>query len=319
MSGRAPTGRTDVTQYVERPKLNSILDISHYLGVSGEIIWNISRSPARHYRQFGLKKRSGGTRIISSPRTFLKVIQWWIKDTILTSAAISDHAHGFVRGRSPLTNANSHLGAIHVLNVDIKNFFPSISRQAVSKVFQSLGYVEQVGADLASLTTLAEQLPQGAPTSPALSNVYFYELDRQISHYAALRGLTYSRYADDLTFSSKNKIPLKAVADIGELMQPFGFGLNEQKTRFMGPGQKLEVTGLYLGSTGVKLSRAYLNKCRGWFHSAIMDPDGHAGDWERIAGTVSMIRSIGGAQAPKVLNLGIEALEAINRVTTPRL
>ena len=134
------------------------------------------------------------------------MIQWWILDNILSNVTMAENVFGFVQGRSAIDNATYHIGAAHILNVDIKQFFPSISADKIKIVFGSLGYSEEVSTMLAELCCLDERLPQGAPTSPALANMVLRELDEELSLLAAQYGRKYTRYADDLTFSSQERI-----------------------------------------------------------------------------------------------------------------
>ena len=266
---------------------------------------------ARAYRQFPITKRSGKTRIIHAPRTHLKVVQWWILDSILPSVPISEHAYGFVKGKSFVDNARVHLGATNILNLDIEDFFPSVSSALVSQVFSSLGYDPRVVSGLLRLTTLEGSLPQGAPTSPNIANAVFTPIDEQLFRLAQINGLNYSRYADDLTFSGNHKIPQSFITEISTILAGIGLRLNESKTRFMGVNQQKEVTGLILGRENVCLKRSDLNAARGWFYKLYKGPNLHASEFERARGTLAMINSVGGRGSPKVLALGELAIKAL--------
>ena len=134
-----------------------------FLGISPKTIFSIRRRPRKHYRSFPLKKKDGSKRDIDTPRTYLKVIQWWILDNILNHVEIAENVFGFVAGRSAVQNAEYHFGAKHVLNVDIRQFFPSITIDQVREIFVSLGYTEDVADMLAELCCLDDHVPQGAP------------------------------------------------------------------------------------------------------------------------------------------------------------
>lgn len=295
-SGEAPVGV---------PEIPSIFALAGYLQIApGNIAWMIKKKE-EHYNTFPIRKRSGKQRFISSPRTFLKVIQWWILDTILSKPSLSGSVHGFVKGKSFLTNAQVHLGAKHLLNVDIKDFFPSVRRESVDQVFRDFGYCDKVSGHLAELCTLYDALPQGAPTSPTLSNLIFKSLDYDLEKLAEEAGLIYTRYADDLTFSSKDKrIPKDIVGQIGKIVQRERLSLNEEKTRWMGPNDRKEITGLRLGQNGVGFKRSKLNAARGWFYTIADSPQDHLQQLDRVRGTVALLDYVRGPGSEKVIELG---------------
>ncbi len=153
-----------------------------------------------------------------------------------------DSVNGFVRERYTKRNAFPHLNKKVILNVDIKNFFESITIEMVLAAFSKLGCIEEMANSLAKLTTLNGRLPQGFFTSPILANMVSEEMDKQLMALASEKKCAYTRYADDICFSS-NSIP-PAVEDIKSILGKFGFMLNDQKTRYMYKGQKQYVTGL---------------------------------------------------------------------------
>lgn len=229
------------------PPLPSVGSIAALIGISPKILYSIRFRRSKYYRSFRIKKKKKGEyRFIYSPRTYLKVVQWWILDSILSRVKISDNAFGFVRGKSSVSNAICHIGANHLLNVDIKEFFPSILEESVTRAFVSLGYSNEVSEHLAAICTLDGRLPQGAPSSPAIANIVCRAMDNELSDLAAGRGLTYTRYADDLTFSSKSFIGNDLLSKVQEITVRHGFVLNGDKTRFAGRGDQMEVTGVVI-------------------------------------------------------------------------
>lgn len=295
-----------------RPRLESANDIALYLGVAPEVIRYVRRYKLKHYRSFEFTKRSGGKRQIDAPRTFLKVIQWWILDTILSHSYVPDHVFGFVRGRSFIDNARAHIGASHILNVDVKDFFSSVREHRVIQAFESLGYNAQVATHLGDITTLNGVLPQGAPTSPAIANLCFKQCDFALLEIAAGHGLRYTRYADDLTFSSHSRIPEEIVGLVSKALHPEGFVLNPKKTAFMGPNDRKEVTGLIVGSEAVALPRDTLNRARGWFHTAEMSPSAHLAQIDRVRGMLELIRQVGGRGSEPLVRQGERTLSKLN-------
>src|ERR1043165_1077187 len=177
-------------------------------------------STTTHYRRFTIPKRDGTPRVISAPRARLKRAQHWILENILDPIVLADPAHGFVRGRSTVSNATPHVGAAIVINVDLKDFFPTVTYRRVKGLFEKLSYSEEVATVLGLVCSEPEiaetqldgityfvargprRLPQGAPTSPAITNALCRRFDRRIAGWAAQHGFRYTRYADDLTVST---------------------------------------------------------------------------------------------------------------------
>ncbi|AKE59600.1 reverse transcriptase family protein [Citrobacter farmeri] len=221
-------------------------------------------SRINHYRRFSLMKKNGGQRLISAPMPRLKRAQYWILENILNRVPLHDAAHGFVTGRSILSNALPHVNQAIVVNLDMENFFPTVNYRRVKGVFRQLGYSEQIATELALLTTEpeAEQvvldgenwfvqqgerfLPQGAPSSPALSNIICRRLDSRMHGMANKLGFTYTRYADDMTFSCADKSAnvQQLLWRCKQIVQDEGFRLHSEKTRVMRKPQKQEVTGI---------------------------------------------------------------------------
>lgn len=236
-----------------------------FLGISPKKIFSIRRRPRKHYRSFSLKKKDGSKRDIDTPRTYLKVIQWWILDNILNNVEINDNIFGFVVGRNSVQNAEYHFGAKHILNVDIKQFFPSIKIEQVYAIFCSLGYQDDVAEMLSELCCLDDRVPQGAPTSPAIANLVLRELDAELLALAEADGHRYSRYADDLTFGSQSWIKKDFLDSVEKAVKVAGFELKKEKTRFSGFEGRMEVTGVVINEK-VQPNRAWRKRARATIH-----------------------------------------------------
>lgn len=251
-------------------------------------------STVTHYHRFTIPKKTGGERLISAPHKKLKAAQHWILTNILEPLALAEHAHGFVPGRSTVSNALPHLGASVVVNVDLKDFFPTVTYRRVKGLYRKLGYSEEVATVLAlicsepdvSETTLdgtryfvargPRRLPQGAPTSPAVTNVLCRRLDRRIAGWARKHGFTYTRYADDLTVSSKDRAaPVgKMLAFLRHVTAAEGFAIHPDKVRVVRRGRRQEVTGVVVNDKpGVP--RDELRRFRALLHQ--IDKHGPAG------------------------------------------
>ena len=196
------------------------------------------------YREFQIPKKSGGIRKIQAPNEELKAIQTWIKAEILDKYSASKYATGFRKGYSIVDNANRHVGKELVINLDIKDFFPSITYADVIKIFSYMGYKLEVAHLLTQLCTNGENvLPQGSPASPALSNLAVIKLDKRLGTLADSLNCDYSRYADDITFSGKKNIR-SIVPLVKKVISEEGFEVNESKVRLQYAHQRQEVTGL---------------------------------------------------------------------------
>ena len=226
-----------------------------------------------HYKQFSIPKKTGGHRQIWAPKEQLKSLQRWILENIVERMPIHGAAHGFVPGRSIVSNAEEHVDSALVVNLDLENFFPSFSFRRVKGIFRAAGYMEGIATILALLCTEAPRyvlrleeetlyvakgkrcLPQGSPASPMLTNVACMRLDRRLAGYAEKNGWRYSRYADDLSFSvpqgSKASVNIKKLMSyIQMVVAEEGLRIHPEKTSVRGIGQRQEVTGLIVNGKG---------------------------------------------------------------------
>jgi RNA-directed DNA polymerase len=222
-------------------------------------------SKTTHYQRFYIPKKTGGKRLISTPMPRLKTAQHWVLENILEIPEVKDTAHGFVKKRSIVSNAVPHLKAEVVINIDLKDFFPSIDYKRVKGLFISLGYSEQVAIILSLLCTEPESdqieldgqkyyvagterfLPQGAPTSPAVTNLICRKLDARLIGISKKLGFTYTRYADDLTFSASGEA-VKSVKTlmgfIRKIVKDEDLNIHPDKIRVLRKGSRKEVTGI---------------------------------------------------------------------------
>ncbi len=163
----------------------------------------------------------------------LKVIQATIKDDILAPIALPEAVHGGVKGRNNVTNAKPHQGKKYKFTTDLQDFYPNISHQQVYKTFLSLGFSNHKAYWLTKLTTWKFQLPQGTPTSTHISNLVFLETDLKLIKLCKIQGLTYTRYVDDLTFSSPQDFK-RILNPILEIVKAGGFKISYRKTQYKG-------------------------------------------------------------------------------------
>jgi RNA-directed DNA polymerase len=206
----------------------------------------ITRTPF-YYRTFQIKKKNGGLRTIKEPLPGLKQIQQWILRNILEPIPVSHFAKAYKKTVSLRENARFHQHQPMVLTVDLVDFFGSINTKAIYKIFRDFGYAQPMASLLAKLCTLDNQLPQGAPTSPYLSNLVFRELDEEIASFCIKQGIRYTRYADDLAFSGDFN-PKDLVLFLSSVFSNKPFMINEKKTRIMRPHQRQIVTGIVVNN-----------------------------------------------------------------------
>lgn len=236
--------------------------------------------PAKKYKVFTISKKSGGTREISAPISPIKVIQRNLKQVLETIYKPKPSTHGFVTGRSIVSNARLHKKRRYVLNIDLENYFPTIHFGRVRGMFMKPPYNlnDEVSTILAQICCHNKVLPQGAPTSPIISNMICARLDAKLQQLAKEHQCTYSRYADDITFStSRSKFP-SALAHLSELGQAEigdelsfvikenGFQINPKKTRLQSKEQRQEVTGLTVNRYP-NVQRSYVKQVRGIIHA----------------------------------------------------
>jgi RNA-directed DNA polymerase len=229
------------------PVIYSLDHLAHLAGFGSDYIRYVAYQPERFYRVFEIAKRAGGQRQICEPLPNLKGIQRWILDSLLSRVPVSGYAKAFVRRRSTRENARFHRRQPQVLKLDISDFFPSLSSAKVRTLFRSLGYSKQVSYFLTRLCTYQGGLPQGAPTSPMISNHLLAEFDEEVWSYCSNHSMRYTRYADDMTFSGDFH-PGKLIREIRHLLLKRQLFLSEHKTRLMLPHTRQEVTGVVVNS-----------------------------------------------------------------------
>jgi len=226
---------------------------ANLLGMDEVQLKEILKDISAHYREFWIGKRKGGYRMISAPDKELKSIQDTIYHRILSFENIHPAATGFRCKMSVADNVRPHLGKRYVLKTDIHDFFSSIHTPRVRKTFEAMGYPADIAKVLGALCCVHRCLPQGASTSPVLSNIISYEMDKKLAALAAEYGLTYTRYADDLTFSGDVFQETQLLPLIKQIVREEKFELNHKKTRFLKERDRKIITGVSI-SSGVKLT-----------------------------------------------------------------
>ncbi len=282
---------TALLEKFNAPKIIEPLDLADFFNIDFLTLKKLclvekKESPSEFpYRRFSIKKKSGGNREILAPKKELKAIQNKIYKEILTKIAPSDWAHGFRFNYSIVTNATVHLNAKFIYNIDIKNFFPSIKFSQVLEVFKRIGYSGLISSLFASLCTIPPRsynnkknvwvllkpqnyLPQGASTSPWLSNLVCYDLDNELNSISKNYNYNCTRYADDITFSSvsEDAISQDFSKKIHKRIKKYGFRINLKKEHFSRTFKHRVVTGLNVHEDYLTLPKVWVRKLRAALH-----------------------------------------------------
>ena len=214
------------------------------LGIGAKTLYAVSNNLGRHYHKAKIPKKGGGNSNLSVPDEILKSIQKQIAEVLLIHMPVSRYAKAYRFGSATLRNAKHHGGKQVVLKLDILHFFDSVRYSTVKdKVFPEEIYAEPLRILLTMLCYHKDTLPQGAPSSPAITNIILYEFDELIGQWCRDRGIVYTRYCDDKTFSGDFD-PAEVIRFVRLELKKLGFLLNEQKNRIQRPGQQQSVTGI---------------------------------------------------------------------------
>lgn len=283
------------------PVVSNITSFSNVIGLSPSLIYVLSQNSEYYYKRKVIPKRDGTLRIVYSPSFSMKLVQRWILEEILYKIPISPYSYAFKKGISnPLTqNASAHKDNVFILKIDLKQFFSSICRERIYYIFSQIGYNPTVANLFSNICTLNDQLPQGAVTSPYLSNLVCIKLDKRISKYCEKRGIVFTRYADDMSFSANDKVQLKSVFNmIKKICKSEGFTINDSKTRFLTPKGRKTVTGVTISNGTVKAPKDMKRMVRAMIHKEIAT--GNYDNIQEIRGYIAYINSIEGDYQAKI-------------------
>jgi RNA-directed DNA polymerase len=325
-------------------RIESVPELAETLELSeGQLAWlsdvkglerTVDAERLRNYRYAAVPRRSGLPRVIEAPKLRLKEIQRWILREILNHMPVHDAAQGFIAGRSVIDHAHHHSGQPVVLRLDLTDFFASVSAGRVFGLFRTAGYDPAIAHVLTGLTTntvpehvweavrraaagapvpaafwLGRQLatphlPQGAPTSPALANLAAFRLDRRLVGLARACGFSYSRYADDLTFSGgrlrRGWRRLEAV--VAEIARDEGFALNPSKSALRTAAARQQVCGIVVNDTP-NVPRTEYDRLKAILHNAALHGPASQGVTERRAhleGRIAWVASLSPARGEKL-------------------
>jgi hypothetical protein len=310
------------------PEVTTPGALADWLGIEpGELDWfadlkglgyKRNQPLLHHYHYRVLAKRSGGVRLIESPKPRLKELQRRILADILDRVPPHPAVHGFVKGRSIRTFAAPHVGQRVILRVDLRDFFPSFPAARVQALFRTLGYPDAVASLLAGICTNAvprtvwkefsserdlyarPHLPQGAPTSPALANLCSRRVDCRLTGIAEAAGAVYTRYADDLSFSGGKEFEKRVQRfsiHAAATLQEEGFAVQHHKTRIMRQSVRQHLAGLVTNQrvnirrTDFERLKATLTNCARLGPES-QNREGHAHFRSHLEGRVAFVESV---------------------------
>ena len=331
-------------------ELHTVRDLQDLFGLAtSELMWfadpkllerTVPDERLRHYRYRWAHKRSGGVRLIEEPKPLLKHFQRVILREILGHVPLDPSAHGFRPGHSALTYAGEHVRRRVVVHLDLHDFFVSIPPGRVYGIFRQCGYPERVAHLLTALVTNAvpssvwasaprpadprllpahravgrhlsrQHLPQGAPTSPALANLAAFRLDRRLAGLAAATGMSYTRYADDLAFSStvhRRPSEVSRVVDVvTRIAAAEGFRVNPTKTSVRRAGQRQRLAGVVVNDRP-NVDRREYDRLKATVHNAVrygpssQNLDGHPRYREHLLGRISWVNHLNRRRGERLL------------------
>lgn len=273
----------------------SVIRYKYYLGM------NARRGS---YRQSHIPKKTGGTRSITAPYGELKDILRTLSFILAELYVPTPEAMAFINGRSIVDNARQHLGQNYVLNMDLSDFFTSINAGMVERGLVGIGISPLVARDISTICTyplyegwrIHNVLPQGAPTSPILSNICAKVLDTRLSGLARRFHLTYTRYADDITFSSNHNVYQpngEFFKELYRIIEDCHFKVNSNKTRLQKRGARQEVTGLIVAEMP-NVNRKYLKNLRAMIHKIHFTDHPTVNDINVARGKLNFMRMVKG-------------------------
>jgi hypothetical protein len=322
------------------PPLPHSAAIAEWLGITlDDLDWfthdrrHLLPLQSQHYGFTLQPKRSGGGRLIESPRSRLKALQGRVLHDLLDRVPVHEACHGFVAGRSVLTHARLHTGRPVVMHFDLKNFFGRILSSQVAAVFHTLGYPRGVARQLAALCTVSApepvierlrddgwvdwqdaralrraHLPQGAPSSPMLANLSAFQLDLRLDGLAHVLGATYSRYADDLVLSGPESLRhgFERIAGwVARIALEEGYALNHRKTRLATQASAQRVCGVVVNAHP-NLPRREFDRLRATLYQcalrgpASQNHEGHADFRAHLWGRVQWAAQLNAAKATRL-------------------
>src|SRR3989344_910891 len=278
-------------------RVETIDDFCHLILLDKLYLQKLVRLCPLHYIEIPFKKKDGTPRPIRAPKEKLKIIQRVILDNLLSCIKLPPCCYGFSKGKSIIENAKAHLRGDYLLNLDIKDFFPSVHYTKVEKIFLGMGLDRDFTNILCNLTTHEYKLPQGAPTSPKLASVVLHNLDYRLLKLAQSNHLTYTRYFDDISFSGNKRI-ITLEKDILRIIREEGYSVHtsKDKKKLFAKNETKEINGILLKDKKSSLKNidelfSYVENINRHGLSRLIT-DNPEKERQSIAGKISFLRQI---------------------------
>ncbi|NFI95381.1 MULTISPECIES: reverse transcriptase family protein [unclassified Clostridium] len=322
------------------PIINDDKELASFLGIEYKklrfLVYHRDVVSVDHYYRYTIPKKRGGVRNIAAPKSVLKNSQRKILDDILLKIPTSDDAHGFLKGKSVVSAAKSHFKQPELLiNIDLEDFFPTITFERVRGLFKSFGYSGYIASMLAMLCTYCERmkievrgeekyiktsnriLPQGSPASPMITNIICIKLDKRLKGLSSKYNFTYTRYADDMSFSfNGDDYELNIGRFIGlvsKIVKEEGFNINKDKTKFLRKNNCQCITGIVINNEEIGVPKKWVKKLRAAIYNA--NKAKNSGEVlsskviNEISGMTSWIKSVNEKRYKAIID---SAMELIN-------
>ena len=283
--------------------------ISEDLNIDKQYLRNIAKRN-NLYKKYYIPKNKK-RRLIMQPTRELKVVQYWLCKNIFSKFEKSNYSSASEKGCSILKNAKVHSENSYILHMDIEDFFPSINRKMLIKLFRNnSGVVNELklsNSDIEYILDIVlykgENLVIGSVSSPLISNLVMYDFDNEVKNMLDKKGeYVYTRYADDIVVSSKQYIPKEIVSDIENIMAKFSFIPNKEKTYFMNKSAKRQITGVVIDNNSGKITIGTdrYKKIKSQIYKFLVKNEG---DVEKIRGYLAFVESINKEQYKQLKNI----------------
>lgn len=322
------------------PLIRDDKELAEFLGLEYKelrfLVYHRDVVTVDHYHRYSIPKKKNGMRNIAAPKPLLKKVQRKILDDMLCKIEITDNAHGFIQGKSVVSSANSHIKSPNLLiNIDLENFFPTITFERVRGMFKGFGYSGYVSSMLAMICTYCERmemeikgekkfiktseriLPQGSPASPMITNILCKRLDTRINGLSLKYGFTYTRYADDMSFSLKengDKIEIgHFFGCLVKIVNEEGFNINTKKTKFLRKNNRQSVTGVVINNDEIGVTKKWVKTLRAIVHNADkLKEQGQSipqNTINEIKGRISWLKSVNYERYKNIIEKGKDIVE----------